>query len=149
MKGRRGGLIAIGIGLAVFLALASYPFWQAAGKAMPGPDLDLETPAIRALPARDCIAPTDEMKTRHMQILDEWRTEVVRNGRRTFETPDGRRFEMSLTGTCMKCHSNKERFCDRCHDYAAVKPKCWDCHNVPEAAGETAAAPVTGKGTGK
>lgn len=149
MKGRRGGLIAIGIGLAVFLALASYPFWHAAGKAMSGPELDLETPAIRALPVRQCIAPIAEMKTRHMQILDEWRTEVVRNGRRTFTTSDGRRFEMSLTGTCMKCHSSKERFCDRCHDYAAVKPKCWDCHNVPDAAGGVAAVPATGKGTGK
>ncbi|PKN34044.1 MAG: menaquinol oxidoreductase [Deltaproteobacteria bacterium HGW-Deltaproteobacteria-19] len=147
MKGRRGGLIAIGIGLAVFLALATYPFWHAAGKAMPVPELDLETPAIRALPARLCVAPTAEMKTRHMQILDEWRTEVVRNGRRTFETPDGRRFDRSLTRTCMQCHSNKERFCDRCHDYAGVKPKCWDCHIVPETPSGEASAAVAGKGT--
>ena len=34
-------------------------------------------------------------------------------------------------GVCVKCHSNKERFCDRCHDYAGVKPTCWNCHIVP------------------
>ena len=29
---------------------------------------------------------------------------------------------MSLTRTCMDCHSNKAEFCDRCHNYLAVRP---------------------------
>ena len=47
---------------------------------------------------------------------------------------------MSLSGTahtkdggsCMSCHANKDKFCDRCHDYLAVKPYCWDCHVEPQ-----------------
>ena len=36
---------------------------------------------------------------------------------------------MSLTEHLPEaCHANKAEFCDRCHNYAAVKPYCWDCH---------------------
>jgi hypothetical protein len=35
---------------------------------------------------------------------------------------------MSLSNTCLDCHSNKAEFCDRCHNYASVSPYCWDCH---------------------
>ncbi len=43
---------------------------------------------------------------------------------------------MSLTLTCLECHSNKDKFCDRCHDYLRVSPGCWDCHNVPKGASQ-------------
>jgi hypothetical protein len=39
---------------------------------------------------------------------------------------------MSLQNTCMQCHPNKAEFCDRCHNYASVKPYCWDCHVEPK-----------------
>ena len=29
---------------------------------------------------------------------------------------------MSLSNTCLDCHSNKAEFCDNCHTYASVKP---------------------------
>jgi hypothetical protein len=41
---------------------------------------------------------------------------------------------MSLTRTCLDCHSNKAEFCDRCHTYMAVDPYCWDCHVEPKEA---------------
>lgn len=44
---------------------------------------------------------------------------------------DPKKYEMSLQNTCMKCHSNKEEFCDQCHNYANVSPFCWDCHVQP------------------
>jgi hypothetical protein len=31
----------------------------------------------------------------------------------------------------MGCHVNKSEFCDRCHDYTAVTPYCWECHVEP------------------
>jgi hypothetical protein len=34
----------------------------------------------------------------------------------------------------MKCHDNKEEFCDKCHLYAGVTPYCWDCHIDPKLA---------------
>ena len=42
---------------------------------------------------------------------------------------------MSLQNECMRCHSNKKKFCDECHNYMAVKPYCWDCHIAAEGEG--------------
>ena len=130
MKVNKGGLIGIGIGIAVFMLLATLPFWYAGGKNTPAPLIDLDTPVIRSLPEKQCVAPTAFMKTRHMKLLDEWRSDVVRNNNRTYTTPDGRRFDKSLSRTCLSCHSNQEQFCNRCHNYAGVNPKCWDCHTT-------------------
>jgi hypothetical protein len=44
---------------------------------------------------------------------------------------------MSLQNGCMRCHSNKKKFCDECHNYMAVKPYCWDCHIQPKEKEET------------
>ena len=71
------------------------------------------------------------MRTDHMTLLTRWRDEVVRDDDRIYVAGDGRRYYKSLTGTCMSCHSDKERFCDRCHDYAGTAPYCWDCHVAP------------------
>ena len=43
---------------------------------------------------------------------------------------------MSLTNTCLGCHSNKAQFCDQCHNYLEVTPYCWDCHVDPITIGE-------------
>jgi hypothetical protein len=67
-----------------------------------------------------------------MDLLMDWRDEVVRRGNRNFVAFNGRTYTISLTGTCMGCHSSKANFCDRCHDYAGVKPYCWDCHIDPK-----------------
>jgi hypothetical protein len=129
MKTNKAGLIGIGIGIAVFILLAAFPFWYTGGKSEPAPEIDLNTPAINSLTPKQCVAPTAYMKTKHMKLLDEWRNEVVRNNNRTYTTPDGRSFDKSLTKTCLQCHSNKEQFCNRCHNYAGASPKCWDCHS--------------------
>jgi hypothetical protein len=71
---------------------------------------------------------TDYMRAEHMQLLDLWRHSVVRNGKRVFVNTSGKEFNMSLSNTCLDCHSNKADFCDRCHTYASVEPYCWDCH---------------------
>ncbi len=118
-------------GLAVFLALVALPFWYG-GRERPAPVLDLDTPAIRQLPERKCVEATPFMRANHMRLLNDWRDLVVREGERTYTAADGKLYEISLTGTCLKCHSNKETFCDRCHDYAGVTPSCWNCHIIPE-----------------
>ena len=58
--------------------------------------------------------------------------DVVRRGDRVHVTPDGRRYEKSLTHTCLGCHQSKANSCDRCHDYLDVKPYCWECHVDPK-----------------
>lgn len=112
-------------GLVIFVILATIPFWYNRGKAAPGPELILTE---KAQAAKTCIRDTEWMRGEHMQLLDVWRHNVVRNAERTYVNEKGEKFNMSLSNTCLDCHSNKAEFCDRCHDWAAVTPYCWDCH---------------------
>jgi hypothetical protein len=123
-------------GVAVFLALLVLPLLPNLGKAIPAPKPLLDTPAIQKMAEKDrqCVMPTDWMRVNHMQMLVDWRDKVVRtkekgaaNGR-DFVSPGGKKYLASLTNTCMDCHSNKEKFCDQCHNYVAVAPNCWGCH---------------------
>jgi hypothetical protein len=129
MKARTGTIIGACIGIAVFVFIAAFPFWYGGFKPKPVPDIDLNTPEINTLAKKQCVASTEYMKTRHMKMLNQWRNDVVRDGNRTYVAPDGRRFDKSLTRTCLACHSDKERFCTRCHNYSGANPKCWDCHS--------------------
>jgi hypothetical protein len=72
------------------------------------------------------------MRKNHMSLLLTWRQLAVREGDREYVASDGKHYDMRLTGTCLRCHSNKAEFCDRCHDYVPVKPRCWNCHVIPE-----------------
>ena len=117
------------LGLVIFLGLFTFPLWYnvllKAGKAAPAPELVLTE---KAKAAKECVMPTEYMKAKHMQVLDLWRLTVVRDADREFVNPEGKTFNMSLSNTCLDCHSNKAEFCDRCHNYASVDPYCWDCH---------------------
>jgi hypothetical protein len=112
-------------GVIIFIIIVTFPFWYNRGKAAPQPELEL---TAKAKAAKVCVRSTDYMKAEHMQLLDIWRDAVVRRGDRVYVSPDGKEYSMSLTNTCLDCHSNKANFCDRCHNYASVRPYCWDCH---------------------
>ncbi|MDJ0782818.1 MAG: sulfate reduction electron transfer complex DsrMKJOP subunit DsrJ [Desulfosarcinaceae bacterium] len=112
-------------GLIVFLALFTFPVWYNLGKAAPAPEVILTE---KAKEAKVCVMPTEYMRANHMQLLDHWRHEVVRNAKRVFVNADGKEYTMSLSNTCLDCHSNKADFCDKCHDYASVSPYCYECH---------------------
>ncbi len=133
-------------GLFVFLAFAALPFWYG-GRDRPAPVLDLDTPAIRRLPERRCVEATPYMRASHMTLLADWREAATREGNRIYVAADGREIEVSLSKTCLRCHSDKTHFCDRCHDHAGAKPACWDCHVVPEAQRESPT--VTPRRTGE
>ncbi len=125
----RGAIIA---GIAAFLIAATFPFWYGKGKAVPPPDPKLDTPPIQRHSEKLCVETAPYMRASHMKLLAAWRDNVVREGKRTYTAADGRVHNISLTGTCLKCHSNKKQFCDRCHDYSGAKPACWSCHIIPE-----------------
>ena len=72
------------------------------------------------------------MRKSHVDLLNRWKDSVVRDGHLRYVASDGTEYTMSLTLTCMECHSNKAAFCDRCHDYMQVSPRCWDCHTFPK-----------------
>ncbi len=115
-------------GLVLFLGLITFPVWYnlASGTSSKPPELKLPTTE------KQCVAPTETMRMSHMEMLITWRDQVVRQNDRTYVAADGKRYDMSLTNTCLKCHDNKAEFCDKCHDYAGVKPYCWDCHIDPK-----------------
>jgi hypothetical protein len=123
------------IGLLVFVAIATFPFYYNIGKVNAKPEPKLDTPAILQMPEQDrkCVESKAFMRTEHMQLLNNWRDSVVRDGYRQYiSSANGKHYNMSLQNGCMNCHSNKKKFCDQCHTYMAVKPYCWDCHIAPK-----------------
>jgi hypothetical protein len=120
------------IGLVIFVVFFTFAFRMNGGKAIPAPEPKLDTPAIKKLPKaeRKCVESKEFMRTEHMQLLDRWRDEALREGNTEYINKNGKMYIVSLQNTCMKCHSNKKDFCDKCHDYAGVKPYCWRCHFV-------------------
>ena len=124
--------------MVIFLVMITIPLWQNLGKTVAAPAPSLDTPAIKQLAEKDkkCVMPTEWMRANHMQMLVDWRDNVVRTKEqqvttsrgREFVAPDGKQYLASLTNTCMECHSNKVEFCDKCHNYVAAAPNCWGCH---------------------
>ncbi len=116
------------VGLVVFLVLVTFPVWytlvEAGDAALPAVELPQD--------GSRCVEDAEYMTANHMDVLNQWRDAVVRNGEKHYTSmTSGEQYEMSLTRTCMKCHSNRETFCDRCHDFAGVAPTCFDCHVEP------------------
>ena len=149
-----GGKIIAGLIIGVGLLMA--PFFYNAGRASKAPEPVL-TPEAKE--AKECVASTPYMRAWHMQLLDEWRHTVVREGARYtseqseslptrllgtwrhmvvrdenkfYKSGSGKVYYKSLQVTCMECHNNKSKFCDQCHDYMGVIPYCWDCHLEPK-----------------
>ncbi len=116
------------IGLLLFFGLIASPIWYnlASGKGSYKPDIKIVTTE------KQCVAPTPYMRTSHMDLVYSWRDLVVRENHRSYNSFTGRQYDMSLTGTCLNCHSNKTEFCDKCHSFVGEAPFCWDCHVVPK-----------------
>jgi [DsrC]-trisulfide reductase subunit J len=116
------------IGLIIFIGLFTSPIWYDLlnGKtALKKPELTLPSKESQKL----CVADSVFMRANHMVLLNDWRYEVVRKGKRAYMPDDHKSFDMSLTKTCLNCHSNASQFCDQCHSYVGVSPYCWDCHS--------------------
>ena len=80
-----------------------------------------------ANPGTQCVAPPQEMRRSHMEMLQHQRDKTMRQGIRT---------KKHSLNECIACHAGqktgtvlgKDGFCQGCHEYAAVKLDCWDCH---------------------
>jgi len=145
--------------LIIFAALFTIPFFYNMGKVNAGPDVALDTPVIQQLADQQCVESPEFMRANHMQLLNQWREEAVRNGQTVYINSQGTEFEISLQDTCLKCHATEQasnpvvlnnpantagvsnpaindspEFCASCHDYNAVKPLCWNCHFEPKEA---------------
>jgi hypothetical protein len=120
----------IAVGLVLFVGLVTFPFWHAAtgsSAARTAPVVELPVGATQ------CVEDKPFMTANHMELLNQWRDAVVRLGQKDYTSRAfGTHYEMSLSRTCLRCHNNKQTFCDRCHNYADVHPRCWDCHVEPK-----------------
>lgn len=115
-------------GLAVFVVVMTYPFWNNIGRAAYVKP-ELEKPRI----AKQCVENVEFMRAEHMAMLNQWRDEVVRDGIHEYHSAfTHEAYTKSLTKTCLKCHENKDKFCDKCHNSVGVSPYCWDCHVDPK-----------------
>ncbi|MBE0583635.1 MAG: sulfate reduction electron transfer complex DsrMKJOP subunit DsrJ [Desulfofustis sp.] len=113
-------------GLIIFVLLVTFPVWFNGLDAGP-----LPKPELPPGGEKQCVAPAAEMRDTHMQLLNVWRDDVLRTADRVPVTVAGKQYRKGLQTACMQCHSNKEKFCDSCHNYVAVQPTCWDCHLTP------------------
>lgn len=100
---------------------------------------------IIANPDTQCVAPAEEMRRNHMEMLKHQRDRTMRLGERGAK--------VSLNG-CIECHASKtngavtggkDNFCEACHAYAAVKLDCWDCHQPKAGYKATGAMPSAGE----
>jgi len=135
------------IGIIIFLALLSIPIWvtQASGNATDTPEsklvfptkADMETVTGDPDYQGGCIESTEYMRLHHMDLLYKWRAWVVRTdsdndpGTVYWTDANGVEHLFSLDGSCLGCHTNREEFCNVCHDYTATQPGCWECHEGP------------------
>jgi len=88
----------------------------------------------KAKPGTQCVEPPEAMRRLHMSFLKHQRDDTVHGGIRGAKH--------SLKG-CVDCHASAETgsvakapgdFCSSCHQYAAVKIDCFECHaSKPEA----------------
>ena len=109
------------------LVLAGVLLSPAPGRAAGGVPL----PAIATGNGEDCVEDPQVMRRWHMELLRHQRDETVRRGIRT------KKYSLK---ECIACHAVKDaggvpvtaddprHFCRACHDYAAVRIDCFDCH---------------------
>lgn len=118
--------VITGIVIFAVLMLAPFLYNVLTGSSYSEPELKLPKDQ------KECIESTEFMRKEHMQLLNDWRDMVVREGKRVYVASNGKEWNISLQNTCMKCHTNKAEFCDKCHDATSVSPYCWTCHLDPE-----------------
>ena len=106
------------LALVVLLPIAYYGIRDAFSH---GSDPFLEKPDPKH---QKCVRDTTYMRFQHMVLLKEIREQVVREGKRN---------DISLA-KCRDCHTNRGRFCDRCHLTVNLYLDCFSCHDYPESA---------------
>lgn len=85
-------------------------------------------PSIVIESREHCVAPPEQMRREHPDMLRHQRDRTVRSGERGMK--------VSLNA-CIACHADRRSgsvigsdhaFCQGCHSYAAVHIDCFDCH---------------------
>jgi hypothetical protein len=113
-------------GLALLLAAA--PAVWADALTPQAPSGRVPQPVIETARGGQCVEDPAFMRRNHMKLLKHQRDDTLRGGIRTGK--------YSLK-TCIACHASQTsnsvdvastNFCQSCHNYAAVKIDCFECH---------------------
>ncbi|MEZ5653912.1 MAG: hypothetical protein R3E87_25540 [Burkholderiaceae bacterium] len=142
-----GSLLAV-LGVTLALTSATAPSavattGQAAAEAAQATGVPVPHPVVNE--GTSCVAPVDDIRRNHMKWLVHQRDRTMRAGIR------GEKISLN---TCVECHATPQgpdgvrsvlggpdAFCQGCHEYAAVRIDCFDCHQAratgpaPQAAG--------------
>lgn len=122
-----GVLVSFGIALATM--------WIASAEPM-AEGVDNGGGVVAASSSRQCVEDTVTMRRNHMKFILHQRDETMYRGIRTSKH--------SLAG-CIDCHAKQDEagnyldsnhpqhFCRQCHDFAAVRVDCFQCHNSKPA----------------
>ena len=131
MAGRtpRLGIVSILLCWLALLLAAMPAAWAQATQASSSRALQ---PVIETARGGECVADPAFMRRNHMKLLMHQRDDTLRGGIRTGK--------YSLKA-CIACHASQSsqsvsaepsNFCQSCHNYAAVKIDCFECHaNTP------------------
>jgi len=129
MTRHRSSLVIITIALAAIAGLAMVA-WAAEKEPVETGRVPL--PVIPEAQGETCAEDTDFIRRNHPSLLKHQRDETVRKGIRT---------KQNSLKECLNCHvapgpdgtpvsaASPEYFCNACHDYAAVKIDCFQCHS--------------------
>ena len=127
----------LGVLFAAVLVLAIAAPAAMADSTVPLPSL------AKAFKGTQCVEPADVMRRQHMTFLDHQRDETMRQGIR------GNKYSFNA---CVDCHATADPkiaegkirtlqpFCSGCHEYAAVNPDCFACHNPTAPLDKSSAA---------
>jgi len=116
------------------LAFVASLAWAGDGGRTPQPEIVIAQPG-------HCVADRETMRRDHPDMLRHQRDRTLREGVRGAP--------VSLNG-CISCHASpsngsvlgsRQNFCQSCHDYAAVRLDCFECHQAsPGRSGALAAS---------
>jgi len=129
MTVRRSSFVMVAVVLVYITGLAVVA--TAADKERVANTGRVPVPVIPMGQGDSCVEDTDFMRRNHMDLLQHQRDETVRDGIRT---------QQYSLKECIDCHvvsgedavpvtvTSPDHFCRSCHDYAAVKIDCFQCH---------------------
>lgn len=129
MTVRRSSFVIVAVALVYIAGLAVVA--AAADKERVANAGRVPVPVIPTGQGDSCVEDTDFMRRNHMDLLKHQRDETVRDGIRT---------QQYSLKECIDCHvvngadavpvtvASPDHFCRSCHDYAAVKIDCFQCH---------------------
>lgn len=127
MTGRRNSMVMAAIALTTMIGMALVANAleeESAASRVPYPD-------IATGDGDTCVEDTEFMRRYHMTVLMHQRDDTMLKGIRS---------KQHSLKECIDCHAvpgedsipvtveNPKHFCRSCHDYAAVKIDCFDCH---------------------